>query len=86
MVFAFHSDIENSKRTKNMIKQAKEKGIKFVLIKKRQWYALIARDENNNEITRLTYVHGDTCDPKEEIKEILNKRYPNHLIIFDFKD
>lgn len=33
LVLAFHNDIENSKGTKNMIEQAKKRGIKVILIK-----------------------------------------------------
>lgn len=33
LVLAFHTNIENSKGTKNMIEQAKKRGIKVVLIK-----------------------------------------------------
>lgn len=33
LVLAFHTDIENSKGTKNMIYQAKKRGIKVILIK-----------------------------------------------------
>lgn len=33
LVLAFHTNIENSKGTKNMIEQAKDRGIKVILIK-----------------------------------------------------
>lgn len=33
LVLAFHTDIKNSKGTKNMIQQAKDRGIKIILIK-----------------------------------------------------
>ena len=33
LVIAFHTDIKNSKGTKNMIEQAEKKGIKVILIK-----------------------------------------------------
>ncbi len=32
IVYAFHSDIEQSKGTKNMVKQAQKKGVKVVII------------------------------------------------------
>jgi len=33
LVLAFHTDIKNSKGTKNMIQQAEKRGIKVILIK-----------------------------------------------------
>ena len=35
-VLAFHNDIENSRGTKNMIEQAKKKGIKVTIIKEKE--------------------------------------------------
>ncbi len=49
----------------------------------RTWTDLIAFDEDNNEIARISYVEGEVIynqDPKESMKETLNQRMPNHLI------
>ena len=64
-----------------------KKVISLPINKKRQWYDLIAYDEDNNVIVRLSYVHEDTiynCDPKEEITIMINERCPDHTIEFDY--
>lgn len=66
-----------------------KKEISLPINEKRQWYDLVAYDENENVITRLTYVPNDTlynCDVKNEIKNMINKRCPDHLIVFDFEE
>lgn len=63
-----------------------KKEISLPINKERQWYDLVAYDEDNNEVARLAYVPGDTiynCDPKEEITKMINERCPDHLIVFE---